>query len=92
MANSNLDRRSGEPIRLAASMAAAGWPPRRLPARGARGREVSYVRLVEPRGASSACAESRRRPTQQVARDFVVAIAIATLWLALMEALQTLLG
>jgi hypothetical protein len=72
-------------------MADAGWQPRRLPARGARPRQVSYVRLVEPRATSSGRATSRRRPTQ-VARDFVVAIAIATLWLALMEALQTLLG
>jgi hypothetical protein len=73
-------------------MADAGWPPRRLPARGAHARRVSYVRLVEPRGTSSGRATSRRRPTQQVVRDFVVAIAIATLWLALMEALQTLLS
>lgn len=92
MANSNLDRRSGEPIRLAACIVDAGWQPRHLPARGARARQVSYVRLVETRGTSSGRAKSRRRPTQQVARDFVVAIAIATLWLGLMEALQTLLG
>ncbi|HEY2385663.1 MAG TPA: hypothetical protein VGK30_01775 [Candidatus Binatia bacterium] len=50
-----------------------------------------HIRLVEP-GVRSRRGKARRRPTHQVARDFAVAIAIASMWLALMEAVQALLG
>jgi len=86
MANPNTRRRSADHLRLAPPMADAGWQPRALGPGMDRARMGSHIRLVKP------ARRRRPRPTQQVARDFAVALAIASMWLALMEAVQALLG
>jgi hypothetical protein len=89
MANPNTRRRSADHLRLAPPMADAGWQPRALGPGMAGPRPGPSIRLVKPVRSGRG---KRRRPTQQIARDFAVALMIASMWLALMEAVQALLG
>jgi hypothetical protein len=89
MANPNARRRTADHLRLAPPMADAGWQPRAFVPGMPDARSGRHIRLVKP---ARSARRRRRRSTPQVTRDFAVALAIASMWLALMEAVQALLG
>jgi hypothetical protein len=85
MASPNVYRRSAEPVRLVAPVLSIADARPRL-----RGAAMRAPRQ-RPRS-HSAQRPPAVLPAQRVMRDFIVAVAVATLWLALMEALQALQG